>query len=133
LLHLALVAPEACEARNTRSPAHGPGGGAGGRGGRGGGGGLGLGFGGSAAALAANWRIAASCVDDGRVKQAHRSVLSLHKPFRSYGLPWERRLAWFGFRTRDTERCGFPSPRRDGEICESNGHCRRSFRSGLVQ
>jgi hypothetical protein len=44
---------------NTRGPAHRPGGGAGGRGGRGGGGGLGLGFGGSAAALAANWRIAA--------------------------------------------------------------------------
>jgi hypothetical protein len=51
----------------------------------------------------------------------------------TYGLPGERRLAWFGLRTRDTERCGFPSPRWDGEIDESNGRCRRSFRSGLVQ
>ena len=62
------------------------------------------------------------------------SVLSLEiDRSGSCGLPGERRLAWFGFRTRDTERCGFPSPRWDGEIGESNGRCRRTFRSGLVQ
>jgi hypothetical protein len=44
-------------------------------------------------------------------------------------VPGRIRFAWFAFRTRDTERCGFPNPRWDGAIGESNEHSRRSFRS----
>jgi hypothetical protein len=48
-------------------------------------------------------------------------------------VPGRAQFAWFGFRSRDTERCGFPSRRWDAEIGESNGRSRHNFRIGMVQ
>jgi hypothetical protein len=64
------------------------------------------------------------------------SVPALERPVMTQAgvlVPGRIRFAWFGFRTRDTERCGFRSRRADGAIGESNVRFRCSFRSGMAQ